>query len=124
MTSISRNTDIDKSPSNTSPLPEEHKDTSVVAPTSSADKLGPPNQPVPRVRPRTVIDEYNDKVRAYREIDLPDEWAPVDIVRAYVMAVLHMFYAVPRDEADAVAERWEGKRGTHFRALKSEEEFA
>lgn len=128
MTSTARKQNVDKvlaegQTNAASTLTQEGKDALMLAPTSPNDKLGQPNQPVHRVRPRTVIDEYYDKIQAHQNISLPNEFAPVGIVRAYVVAVLHEFYAVPRDEADTVAERWQGKLGGHYRTLKSEESF-
>lgn len=74
-------------------------------------------------RLKTTAGEYDYKRYIHESIRRPDDLAPVGIVRAYVVAVLHTFYEVPRDEAGTTAERWQGKLGRQFLAIKSEEQF-
>lgn len=67
--------------------------------------------------------EYNQQRDGQCDFEDPDITAPVHVVRAYIVAVLHSAYDVPRDEADATAEKWQGKLGRQFLALKSKKKF-
>lgn len=56
-------------------------------------------------------------------LELPDPLASVTVVREYIFTVLHSRYAIPREEADAVAAKWNGALGARFRKM-DEKEFA
>lgn len=94
--------------------------------TASREPESAPAKPVPAKtnnQGTTPLGEYNQKRRAFNELPPPGELSPVVVVRAYVVAVLHTFYDVPRDEADAAAERWQDKVGCQFLAIQSREGF-
>lgn len=94
--------------------------------TASQEPESAPAKTVPAAttnQSTTPLGEYNQKRRAYNEPPPLDDLSPAGVVRAYVVAVLHTFYDVPRDEADAAAETWQGKIGCQFLAIKSKGGF-
>lgn len=57
-------------------------------------------------------------------LELPDQLASVSVVREYILTVLHLKYAIPREEADAVAAKWDGALGGRFRKQSKAELLA